>query len=230
MSKRLRKSSPAGPTLGDVARAAGVSTATVSRVINRPDAVRPELRDRVRRQIDALGYVADGAARALASRRSRTIGAVIPTLSSAIFSEGIDAFETALGGAGYSLVLATSGYDAGHEARHIRNLVERGVDALLLVGRIHDADAVAMLERRGVPFVETWTYRPDSPNACVGFDNHRAAKRMAAHLVDLGHRDIAMIAGLTHGNDRAMERVSGVHEALAEAGIELPAERFMECA
>lgn len=237
MSKRLHHTVTPSPTLADVARAAKVSTATVSRVLNTPDAVRGELRDRVREHIKRLGYVADGAARALASRRSRTIGAVIPTLASAIFAEGMDAFEARLGESGHALVLAQSGYDATQELRHVQNLVERGVDAVLLVGSAHDPAILALLQRRAIPYVETWTHRaPPLPDAaegaetpCVGFNNVEAARRMAAHLLDLGHREIAMVAGIAAGNDRATERIAGVRQALAAQGIALRPERLIEC-
>jgi len=229
LRKRLHNPRHASPTLGDVAKAAGVSTATVSRVINQPDAVREAMRRRVEAQINALGYVPDGAARALASRRSRTIGAVIPTLASAIFAGGIHAFEAKLDDGGHSLILATSGYDAAQEIRHVQNLVERGIDGLLLVGKTHDPAIFSLLNRRAVPYVETYTSRNDGGHPFVGFDNRHAAYRMARHLIDLGHREFAMVAGITAGNDRAAERVQGVREALDEHSIPLPTERFIEC-
>lgn len=230
MSKRLQKSASRTPTLADVAKAAGVSTATVSRVVNRPESVRAALRERVAAHIESLGYVADGAARALASRRSRTVGAVIPTLANAIFAEGMDAFEARLGEAGHSLVLAQSGYAAAQETRQVRNLLERGVDAVLLIGSAHEADVFEMLESRAIPFVETWTYHADGIAArpCVGFDNRRAAYRATKHLIDLGHRELAMIAGIREGNDRATERAEGFITALGEHGIALAPDRLIE--
>ena len=226
----MQKSASRTPTLADVAKAAGVSTATVSRVVNRPESVRAALRERVAAHIESLGYVADGAARALASRRSRTVGAVIPTLANAIFAEGMDAFEARLGEAGHSLVLAQSGYAAAQETRQVRNLLERGVDAVLLIGSAHEADVFEMLESRAIPFVETWTYHADGIAArpCVGFDNRRAAYRATKHLIDLGHRELAMIAGIREGNDRATERAEGFITALGEHGIALAPDRLIE--
>jgi len=216
------------PTLGNVAEAAGVSTATVSRVINKPDAVRPEMRRRVQDQIDALGYVPDGAARALASRRTKTVGAVIPTLASAIFADGMDGFETELGMAGYTLLLATSGYDAGQEVKHVTTLIERGVDGILLVGKDHDAVIFDLLDRRHVPYVITWAHVGNGVHPSVGFDNAGAAYRMAGHLLELGHTAFAMIAGITDGNDRAIERVQGTREALAAQGLVIAPDCILE--
>jgi len=216
------------PTLGDVAEAAGVSTATVSRVLNQPNTVRPQMRQRVRDQIDALGYVADGAARALVSRRTQTIGAVIPTLASAIFAEGMDGFEAELGSTGYTLLLAASGYDAAQEVKHVTTMIERGVDGILLVGKDHDAKTFELLERRRVPYILTWTHIADGRHPSVGFDNAAAAGRLTNHLLDLGHEAFAMIAGVTAGNDRAGERVEGVRHALADRSLSLASESLIE--
>ncbi len=218
----------AGPTLADIARAAGVSTATVSRVLNDPDSVRPVRADRVRKAIAELGYLPDGAARALASRRSMTIGAVIPTLDNAIFARGVEAFQARLMAKGYSLLLASSAYDLAAEAALVETLLQRRVDALMLVGLQHDPALLERLRGRGIPHVLCWAHDPVGALPCVGFDNCRAAAAMARHLTGLGHRRIAMIAGLTRSNDRARDRVDGVRAALEEIGETLPPEAVIE--
>ena len=81
------------PTVNDVARAAGVSTATVSRALNKPGTVRPELRARVQSAVDRLGYMAHAGARALSLRRSGTVGVIVPTIDNAIFARGLQAFQ-----------------------------------------------------------------------------------------------------------------------------------------
>ncbi len=216
------------PNLQDIATAAGVSTATVSRVLNRPSDVRPALRERVEAQIRALGYVRHGAARALASSRSFTIGAVIPTLESAIFASGVDAVENYLAESGYTLLLAITNYDLRHEYEQVQALIERGVDGMILVGRDHDADTLNMLERQRCPFVTTWTYTEDTAYPCVGFDNADAARRITAHLLELGHKRIGVIAGVTEGNDRARERIIGVRTALRSRRLKLQEDCLIE--
>jgi LacI family transcriptional regulator len=211
-------------TIRDVAQAAEVSVATVSRVFNRPDLVTAALRARVHDAAERLGYVADGAARALASRRSRAIGAIVPTLDNPVFAACIDALQQRLDEHGFALLIASAGYDAARETREVRLLLERGVDGLMLVGAEHPAAAWALLDRRSpaVPVVVTWTSEPARGTvSCIGFDNRAAAKRIVGHLLQLGHRRIAMIAGPTAGNDRAIARVAGVREALRATGIEL---------
>lgn len=210
-------------TIREVALAAGVSVATVSRALNMPGQVTPALRARVSAAAERLGYLAHGAARALASRRSGAIGAIVPTLDNPVFAACIDALQQRLDGHGYALLLASAGYDAAREARELRALLERGVDGVMLVGADHPPAVWRLLgpeSGRGVPAIVTWTSGdPAAPVPCIGFDNRAAARRIAVHLLALGHRRIAMIAGPTCGNDRAAARVAGVREALAAAGL-----------
>lgn len=226
----INVSSPSKPaTQGDVAKAAGVSTATVSRVINQPKSVRTGVRLRVQEAIVELQYVADAAARALASKRSRCIGAVIPTLANAIFADGIEAFESELNQASLSLMLTTSGYDSQHELTQVRTLIERGVDAVMLVGLDHDPLIYALLEQRKIPYVLTWAYSSDCLHPCVGFNNYEAAKLIPLHLTTLGHQQFAIISGISTGNDRASDRLKGMEHALFAQGITLAQGAVIEC-
>ena len=120
------------PTLTDVATHAGVSTATVSRCLNAPDKVREGVRQLVLAAVSELGYVPSGAARALASKRTRTIGAVIPTLDSAIFARGIQSLQKSLSQSGYRLLLASSDYIVKQEAEEVRALVLGTVAVMIL--------------------------------------------------------------------------------------------------
>jgi LacI family transcriptional regulator len=220
--------SSANPNLQDIATAAGVSTATVSRVLNSPGDVRPALRERVEAQIRKLGYVRHGAARALASSRSHTIGAVIPTLESAIFASGVNAIENRLVEDRFTLLLAVTNYDLEHEYHQVQALIERGVDGMILVGQEHSPDTIRLLQRQNCPFVTTWTYSARSAHPCVGFDNFKASAMIAEHLLDLGHTKVGMIAGITAGNDRARERIDGVKSALKKRGLQLMPQSLIE--
>lgn len=226
--KRLQDRTVGTVTLDDVAKAAGVSSATVSRVLNRPADVREDLRVKVQAVVARLGYVPHGAARALASRRSNTIGAIIPTLDNAIFAKGIDALQRRLNAAGFVLLLASTEYVRERELVELDALIARGVDGLMLIGADHDPALYARLTSKNVPYVNTWAYDPDAGHPCIGFDNHRAAMRIAQHLLDLGHRRFAMIAGIVRHNDRAAERVAGVRAAVAARDAALPPDRLLE--
>ncbi len=135
--------------LRKVAEVAGVSTATVSRAMNAPGLVSAELRERIASVVERLGWVPDGAARALATRRTNTIGAIFPTLTHGDFARAIEGLQDELTRAGYTLLLACSEYDIDQEYRQARKLVERGSDAILLVGELHHHAAGE--QRRGWP-------------------------------------------------------------------------------
>jgi LacI family transcriptional regulator len=220
--------SPTPPTLLDVASLAGVSTATVSRALNKPHAVRPDLRARVQAAVASLGYVANAGARAMTLRRSGTVGVVVPTIDNAIFASGLQAFQSTMAARGYHVLLAFSDYDPEQEMAQVKNLLARGVDALALTGLSQKAPLLDLLSQRGLPWVHTGSFpaRPDL--ACVGFRNREAMSQAVRYLMDLGHRNIAMLAGITHNNDRATERVEAVRQALLGARLALTDKRLVE--
>lgn len=207
------------PTLHDVARQAGVSTATVSRTLNAPAKVAEATRAQVLRAVEELGYTPHFGGRALVSNRSNTIGAIIPTIDNAIFARGIQAFQETLSASGVTLLIASSGYDMAREFDQVRALVGRGIDGLLLIGVERSTECYEFLERRRIPYVLTWNYRIDNRACFVGFNNRAAARSMASAVLALGHRHIAMIAGITAHNDRARDRVAGVRKALDDSGL-----------
>lgn len=212
---------PKAVGIRDVAQRAGVSIASVSRALNNPAAVRADLRARIDAAAQDLGYIPDAAARALSSRRTRTIGAVIPTVDNAMFARGVEALQRYLSLKDYLLLLATSGYDPEVEHRQAQNMISRGVDGLILRGDVHSEGLRKLLATHRIPFVNVGVYHPDKPYASVGADNEAAAWRACRHLLALGHRRIGMVAALSRHNDRASARVQGVRRAMAEAGLAL---------
>jgi LacI family transcriptional regulator len=214
------------PTLVDVAALSGVSAATVSRALARPDMVNRMTLERVQKAAETLGYVPAGAARALASGRSFMIGAIVPTLDNAIFSRALQAMQLTLAAEGYQLIVASNDYVPAAEAGIIRSLLSRGVDGLMLVGADRSPDARAILERAGVPVVLTWCADPKFDAVII--DNHQAGQLAARHLIGLGHRSIGIVTGPLAFNDRQRQRVDGVKAALEEHGLSLPEWRVME--
>lgn len=209
------------PTVADVARAAGVSTATVSRALNKPETVRPGLREQVLAAVASLGYVAHAGARALTLKRSGTVGVIVPTIDNAIFATGLQAFQRRMIEAGHLVLLAFSDYDPLQEEAQTQALLARGVDALALIGLSQRPSLLARLEKRGLPWVRTGAFPSPVGTACVGFRNREAVLRVVRYLLDLGHRQIGMLAGVTAGNERAAGRVQGVRDALADAGLRM---------
>ncbi len=208
------------PTLVDVARRAGVSTATVSRCLNAPDLVVEATRERVMAAVDTLGYTPNFAARVMAAQRTFTIGAIIPTMENAIFARGLQAFQEELHRRGYTLLVASSAYDPDMEKSQIRTLVARGADGLLLIGHDRDPLIYDYLKRQDVPTLVAWSFLPDARAPSIGFDNRKAMFDLAEAVIRLGHRRIAMISGVSQGNDRARQRIEGLKDALMAHGLD----------
>ncbi|HZH06606.1 MAG TPA: LacI family DNA-binding transcriptional regulator, partial [Lautropia sp.] len=207
----------------DVARLAGVSTATVSRALNRPDRVDPQTRRRVLEAAAKLRYVPHGAARSLRSHRSKMIGAVVPSFDYALYARTTSALQQRLDARGYSLVLAEQHYDLAAELRVARQLVQHGVDAFVFVGLDHDPALFSLLEDYGRPYVLTWGIDPHYRHPSIGFDNQAATAEITRHLLQLGHTRFGLLSAPVAGNDRARARGAGVRQALSEAGLDLPA-------
>ena len=208
-----------GVRQADVARAAGVSTATVSRVLNGSPLVSDDVRARVEAVIDRTGYLPDQGARSLATRRSRALGAIVPTLENAIFAAGLNAFEAEAREAGFALMIAVSNYDPAQEAALIRQMAARGVEGLLLVGNDRDPEAGAFLDRAGLRHVCAWAHDPDAERPNVGFDNAAAMAPVVDHLLATGRRRVAVLAGVQDGNDRARRRLEGARQRLVDHGL-----------
>ncbi len=205
--------------LREVAKIAGVSTATVSRAINNPEVVSVELRERIASVVKRLGWVPHGAARALATRRSSAIGAVFPTLTHGDFARALEGLQDELARLGYGLLLACSNYDMDQEFRQVRKLVERGVDAVLLVGELHHPDLIDLLDQNDKPHLNLFVYNAETRGASIGPDNRKALYRLTQYLLELGHRRFGVIAQETTVNDRAAARLQGIHDALAEHAL-----------
>jgi LacI family transcriptional regulator len=216
------------PTLEDVARRAGVSTATVSRCLNDPGLVIEATRERVLEAVTALGYAPNFGARALAARRTNTIGAIIPTMENAIFARGLQAFQEELGAHGFTTLVASSSYRPDLEEAQIRTLIARGADGLLLIGHDRSAQVYDFLDRRGVPYLVSWVHDPSHDRLSIGFDNRTAMRALAERVLALGHRRIGIISAPQADNDRARERVQGVLAAVAARGLDPGAVQITE--
>lgn len=210
------------PTLETVASLAGVSRATVSRVINDPERVSPDIRSAVESAIERIGYVPNRAARSLVTRRTDSIALVVreavefgfadPYLSSIVV-----AASQSLTGTGFQLTVMMANNDADHAK--LGGYVRGGhVDGVILVS-VHDDDPLPRaLIRAGVPMVLGG--RPPSPleGACyVDVDNRGGARLAARHLLDTGRTRLAMIAG-PPDMSAATDRLDGFRAALREAG------------
>jgi LacI family transcriptional regulator len=207
--------------LSDVAKAAGCSLATASRALNNNATVEQEISRRVREAALTLGYISKNSSRLNATRLA---GAVIPTLSHAIYATMVDGLQARLAEKNTGLIISTSMYDLDLELEQTRLLLERGATSIVLVGGRHHPQTIALLEQKRIPYVFTYTSEPIRSAAAVGFDNESAGRMGARFLLDLGHRRLAMIAGVMHDNDRAFGRAEGFVKELVGVGI--PRERI----
>ena len=227
---RSKRSTGNNTTLQDVAKHADVSTATVSRYLANPEAVKSERRSRIELAIKQLDYIPHGAAQALASQRTRTIGAIVPTLHNAIFAQGLEYFERRLQTEGYSLLVGISNYSPDEELTQAEKMMNRGIDGLLLVGLTHKEYLHKRIQANNIPYVSTWSYRDDYPYPCIGFKNDEAAIHLTQYLLDIGHKKFGIISGNTKDNDRATDRLKGFLKTLKENEIDIPAGNVIESA
>ncbi len=208
------------PTVRAVARATGFSVATVSRVLNGSARVRETTRASVLEAAARLDYTPNASARALATRRTRTIGVVIPTIEGSIFAPYVRSLERTLAARGYAIVLATTYFDAERETGRALQLVGMGAEALVVSGTEHQPGLLETASRRGVPVVCTSVYDAHCPLPTIGYDNRALAAEALGHLCGLGHRRLAVLHGPRANNDRTRLRLAGAHDALP-AGAEL---------
>lgn len=209
----MRRSGKKRANLRDVARAAGVSVATVSRVLNSPMQVSPDTRARVNAKITELNFMRSAAARAINTGRSKILGALIPTLNSDIFALTISALENRLADFGFSLVVATTDEDPETETRKAQELLDIGVEGLVLSGITHSHEMLNLIERAEIPAIVISYHDPSYHLPTIGYDNEEAGQKAFQHLIALGHKRIAVVHGPVAHNDRTRARLAGIKGA-----------------
>jgi len=220
MALRSGKTDTRRVSIADVAKLAGCAPATVSRRLNNPAVVSPSVVEAIDAAIEQLGYVRNDSARSLRSSRSHLVGAIIPTLRHSIYAEMLAGLQHVLEKNGFSLIHNTSEYNLDEEYKQARTLVERGVEAIVLVGTRHRAKTFDLISTHNITCAVTYALQDDFGFTSVGFDNRRAAALAANKLYDLGHRKFGMLAGITLNNDRAKARVEGFIDALTSRGVD----------
>jgi LacI family transcriptional regulator len=201
----------------DVARLAGVSTSTVSAVINQSVPVSPERKKRVLEALTALDYQPDEVARSLKTGRTNVIGVVIPDITNAFYPEVVRAVENAARQAGYAVVLCDSNEDSKNEETHLAALFSRRVDGVLLCC-CANSTAYANLARRRFPVVFVDRVPSGSSEGTVSTDNVHAGYMATRHLIELGHQRIALLAGHV-GLSPHHDRLEGFRKAMQEKHI-----------
>lgn len=198
----------------DVARESGLSTATVSRVMNGNPKVNPELRAQVLKAAERLNYVPNPAARALSTAKSKTVAAIIPTIEHSVYAKYITSVEQTLGQLGYTFVLAISNADQNQELAAAEKLIAMGAEAFILTGAEHSPDLIELLKRRVKPVVFTSVFDVSSEIPTIGYDNENLGLQAFDYLKRCGHREIAIVHGPQDKNDRTVARRKGVVDAI----------------
>lgn len=204
----------------DVARRAGVSPITVSRVVNNQPGVRETTRQRVQDAIADLNYIPNAVARGLKRARSGMIALIITDITSPFFTDVARGAEDAARAAGFSLVLGNSDEDPALEAGYLRIMGERRIDGVILVPTSETAAAVARTLPKRTPIVLLDRDVPDIGADVIRCDTSAGTKALTEHLVRLGHRRIAIVGGMPIV-ETWPERVAGYEAALRGAGINI---------
>ncbi len=207
------------PTMADVAHAAGVSTATVSRVLRGEEgASTPETRDRVLTAAAELGYIVNSVASSMRSQQTRTVGLVIADVANPWFGQLAAGVESVLGPAGFSVILANTNNSVERERKAVQTLLQQQVAALVVASSSADGAHLRSAVDRGTCVVLVDAELPDLEADSVTIDNEAAAHIAVEHLLEAGHEEIAIVAGGTEpASDRA--RLEGYTNALRDRGL-----------
>ncbi|HQT86046.1 MAG: GntR family transcriptional regulator [Acidiphilium sp. 37-64-53] len=205
-------------TLSDVAAAAGVSPITVSRALNTPETVSEVLRGRINATVEALGYVPNRMAGALASAKTRVIPVIVPSLSNVVFVEVIEGIQETIEAAGYQMLLGSTDYDLDREAALASTLLGWAPPGVLLAGLRHLPRTATLLKNADVPVVEFMEYGARCIDMNVGLSHVRAGAVMAAHLLERGYRRIGFVGTRMRDDYRARQRYDGMRRHIAEVG------------
>lgn len=207
-------------TIYDVAREASVSMATVSRVVNKNPNVKPSTRKKVLATINRLGYRPNAVARGLASKKTTTIGAIIPDISSIFFSELARGIEDIATMYNYNIILSNSDENKEKEINLINTMLEKQVDGIIFMGGNITEEHVEQFSTANVPVVLAATYDGSDKIPSVNIDYEAAAYDATKFLIKKGHKNPAFISG--HENVKLnVFKFEGYKRALQEAGIEL---------
>jgi DNA-binding LacI/PurR family transcriptional regulator len=210
-----------------VAQRAGVSIATVSRVMNKVSSVDVRLAARVVKAAKELNYTPNTQARALVSGRSRLIGLIVSEITNPFFPELIQAFEAAAVERGYEILIGSTNYSSERMTQCVRRMVERKVEGVAVMTFGMDEDLLQELAGRGIPVVSVGSTRKLESATSIEIDYRKGIREAVQHLAVMGHRDISFITGPPHLHAANLRQAAYV-ASMAEIGIKVPASSMIE--
>jgi LacI family transcriptional regulator len=205
-------------TISDVAKRAGVSTMTVSRVINNSGYTSQETQERVIKAIGELGFVPNALARSLRFKQTKTIALVLTDITNPFFTTLARGVEDAASENGFTVMFSNTDESEAEEAEHLTTLLQKQVDGVLLVPAGSSNESIVYLQERNTPVVVLDRRVPGVLVDTVRCDSTPGAYEITRHLLDLGHRRIAMLSGPL-GISTSADRAAGYQKAMEEAGI-----------
>ena len=201
--------------MSQVADLAGVSSATVSRVLRNPEVVSEALRSRVANAVSQLGYVPNRMAGGLAAARAPTVGVIVPSLSNSFFAATIEAMAERFELHGYQIMLGNSGYLVEREEALVSSFLSWSPSAIVLTGQHHSRNTLKRLMNADLPVVEMWELAENPLDSAVGFSHRAAGQAAALHLLSRGRRRLGFVGAALGQDRRANQRRAGFLETVA---------------
>lgn len=216
---RRNRASAKQASMADVARQAGVSMITVSRMLRQPDLVTAETRKRIEAAMADVGYVPNLVAGGLAATRTQVVAAIVPYIQHGVFADAVQGLSDALSPSKYCVLLGNTAESNEGEEAIVRTLLGHRPAGLVIQGANHSPATRQLLQKAQIPVVEMGTL-PDEPiDCCVGYSNRHAAIAMTERLIAGGRRRIGFVGADPSQNDRHAQRLDGYRTALEAAGI-----------
>jgi LacI family transcriptional regulator len=206
------------PTIQDVARLAGVSPITVSRVLNNSGYASEETRARVEAAVAELGYVPNTLARGLRSKRTNTLALVVTDITNPYFTLIARGVEDTASNSGYTVIFCNTDESESEEEKYLRILVQKQVDGVLLVPACSNSQSLKFLHSNEIPFVLIDRRVPGTQADLVRSDSEQGAYNLTRHLIELGHKRIVTVTGPREVST-SLDRASGYQRAMKEADL-----------
>ncbi|MCX7903848.1 MAG: LacI family transcriptional regulator [Caloramator sp.] len=208
-----------GLNIKDIAKLAGVSPATVSRVINETGNVAEEKKQRVLKVLKETGYKPNALARGLLLNKTNVIGVIVPDLSNINFAEFVKGIENEAKLNGLGVLLTTSENDTDSEISYFQLFKEKRVDGIIFSGTIFTEKHREELEKADIPFIVFGQWFEHYKLICVNIDNEKAAYEATKYLISKGAKNLSMIMGPLWDRSAGYDRYSGFLKAVVEGGI-----------
>lgn len=216
-------------TIYDVAREANVSMATVSRVVNANQNVKPATRKKVLKVIEELGYRPNAVARGLASKKTTTVGVIIPDISNSMYAELARGIEDIATMYRYNIILSNSDQNENKELQLLETMLGKQVDGIVFMSDVISAELLYEMQRSPTPIVLAGSIDESAAIASVNIDYYGAAYEVVKKFIDNGHKKIAFVSGPFTSRINKAYKLKAYREALTDAGIDFDENLVVEC-